>query len=87
MTGKRYNWHKRWAVDLANCTATHDTGMVVRFTQDQDDPAAWDGEFINADEWLAQARKRMNPDDLARHTTRLLREAGDAYLWQLQRRH
>lgn len=31
MTGKHYNWHKRWAVDLKAASATHDSGLVARF--------------------------------------------------------
>jgi len=31
MTGKHYQWHRRWTVDLLAGNATHDTGLVVRF--------------------------------------------------------
>lgn len=31
MTGKHYNWHKRWTVDLEAASATHDSGLVARF--------------------------------------------------------
>lgn len=31
MTGKHYDWHKRWTVDLTAGSATHDSGLVVRF--------------------------------------------------------
>ncbi len=31
MTGKHYNWHRRWILDPAAQAATHDTGWVVRF--------------------------------------------------------
>lgn len=31
MTGKHYNWHRRWVIDPAAQTATHETGWVVRF--------------------------------------------------------
>lgn len=86
MTGKHYNWHKKWSVDLAACTATHDSGLIVKFTQATDDPMAWDGEPINDVEWLASMRGKMPPHDLVKHTARLLREAGDAYMWQLKKR-
>lgn len=31
MTSKHYRWQLNWSVDLAACTATHSTGMVVDF--------------------------------------------------------
>lgn len=31
MTGKHYNWHRRWTLDAAARAATHDTGWAVRF--------------------------------------------------------
>jgi hypothetical protein len=87
MAGKRYNWHKRWQVDLSACTATHDSGLVFQFRQAEDDPAMLDGEAINLEEWQAQQLERMPLPDLVKHVQRLSREAGDAYLWQLNKRH
>lgn len=31
MTGKHYQWHKRWRLDVEVASATHDTGLLVRF--------------------------------------------------------
>lgn len=31
MTGKHYNWHKHWTVDLVAATAAHDGGLIARF--------------------------------------------------------
>lgn len=31
MTGKHYQWHKRWSVDIEAASAAHDSGLVVRF--------------------------------------------------------
>lgn len=31
MTGKRYKWQLRWTVDVQAASATHDSGLVVRF--------------------------------------------------------
>ena len=31
MTGKHYQWHKHWTVDIDAATATHDSGLVTRF--------------------------------------------------------
>lgn len=83
MTGKHYGWHRRWIVDLAACTATHDSGLVFKFTQADD--GEWDGHAVNLDGW--QATQMMPLPDLAKHAQRLAREAGDAYLYQLKRRH
>lgn len=86
MTGKHYNWHRRWVVDLAACTATHDSGLIVRFVRN-DAECAWDGEPENMECWLAEHRQRMSGENLLKHAARLLREAGDAYAWQLKKRH
>lgn len=32
MAGKHHNFHKRWTVDLAANTATHESGLVIEFT-------------------------------------------------------
>lgn len=32
MVGKHYRWQTRWTVSLDDATATHDSGLVVRFT-------------------------------------------------------
>ena len=31
MTGKHHNWHKRWSASIEAASATHDSGLVVRF--------------------------------------------------------
>jgi hypothetical protein len=31
MSGKHHNFHKRWTVDLAASTATHESGLVIEF--------------------------------------------------------
>lgn len=87
MGGKHQNWHKRWTVDLSAGTATHDSGLIVRFVVSNDTAGAWDGSAVNAEEWFASIKDSMPPRDLEKHAARLLREAGDAYLYQLNRRH
>lgn len=77
MTSKHYGWQRMWRVDLSTCTATHDSGLVVRFKQTA--PGVWDGEGEATPEWQEEARKRMNPADMQRHLARLMREAGDIY--------
>lgn len=85
MTGKHHGWQARWRVDLATCTATHDSGLVVRFRQVE--PGVWDGEGEFSEEWQRQASLRMkNPADLQAHAARLAREAGDVYQAELKRR-
>lgn len=31
MTNKHFNWHKRWTVDVEADSASHDSGLIVRF--------------------------------------------------------
>lgn len=31
MSNKHFNWHKHWTVDLEAASASHDSGLVVRF--------------------------------------------------------
>lgn len=85
MTGKHKNWHKRWQVDLSACTATHDSGLIFKFTLADD--GEWDGSAVNLDSWQDSMAGKMPLPDLAQHAQRLAREAGDAYLWQLKKRH
>lgn len=85
MTGKHYNWHRRWVVDLAACTATHESGLIFLFQQDGD--GEWEGKPCNLDQWQDEQLKRMPLHDLAKHARRLAQEAGDTYLWQLKKRH
>ncbi len=83
MTGKHYNWHKRWQVDLNTCRATHDSGLVFEFTRDGQ--GEWTGQPLNLDESQDEQLKRMPPPDLAKHARRLAREAGGTYLWHLKK--
>ena len=69
MTGRHYNWHRRWGIDLAACTATHDSGLVVKFSEAKDSPGAWDGTPVNAQEWLTG--QNMPPRDLEQHAIRI----------------
>ena len=85
MTGKHYNWHRRWVIDLAACTATHDSGLIFAFRQDG--AGEWSGHLVNLDAWQTEQLKRMPFPDLVKHARRLAKEAGDAYLWQLKKRH
>lgn len=85
MVGKHYNWHKHWTVDMSACTATHDSGLVVQF--EQADSRACDGSAVNTEAWVAAIKDTMPPQDLSKHLARLMREAREAYQWQLIQRH
>lgn len=54
MTGKHYNWHHHWIVDLAAGTASHDSGLTVAFTPGIQMPRPECGTYAYADgigEW------------------------------------
>jgi hypothetical protein len=65
------NWRRRWTVDLEAGTATHNTGLVVRFTPVPGEPGAYDGEVIAG----LDAVHGLSPQQAAR----MMREAGDIY--------
>jgi hypothetical protein len=69
---------ERWRVNLKNNTATHDTGLAVRFEKDPTTPGAWDGKPTNFEDW--QKRQGLPVADLARSLPRLMRLAADAFL-------
>ena len=60
-----------WKIDTVARTATHDTGLVLRFTQAADTPGAWDGKI---DQPIPDSVP-LDPSVLAR----MMREAGDAF--------
>jgi len=67
-----------WQVDLSACTATHESGLIVRFTLAEDDAGGWQGEVVNIEKIDAS-----NPSAVAG----LVREAGDVYAQALRDRH
>lgn len=86
MSGKHRHWHRRWAVDLAAGTATHDSGLVVRAVRTPDDDAT-DYQPANLDAWQSRMLGTMPLPDLAAHAQRLMREAVEVYRHALDRRH
>jgi hypothetical protein len=86
MTGKHYGWHRRWIVDLAACTATHDSGLIVRAVRS---PAgdATDFRPANLDEWQNKMLATMPLPNLVAHAKRLMREAVEVYQRELAKRH
>ena len=69
------NRHKDWTVDLNTNEARHESGLIVRFTQDAD---GYNGTSPNlhtcAHPWFPE-----NPVEQAMIIARLMREAADAY--------
>ncbi len=61
----------QWKVNIPDRTATHESGLVVRFSPVPDTPGAWDGK---ADAPIP-ASLPINASLLAR----MMREAGDAF--------
>lgn len=55
MTGRHYNWHKRWTLDPAAATATHETGWVVRFVT-AEQAADMPPTEIGGDCWIGERR-------------------------------
>lgn len=64
-------WRSRWTVDIESSTATHRDGWVFKFTPDEDDPGAFDGDCIGQPEPLT-------PEHIAQ-APRIAMEAGEIY--------
>lgn len=86
MTGKHHNWHRRWAIDLAACTATHDSGLIVRAKRTPDDDG-YNFTPANLPEWQTAMLASMPMSNLIPHAQRLIREATEAYQYSLRGRH
>lgn len=69
------NWARRWQINVAARTATHENGLVVRFTPSAD--GGYDGEVLAG--MPALSRDAAVAQSQAQRLTRLLREAGEAY--------
>lgn len=61
-----------WQANIVERTATHTSGLVVRFTPADDTPGAWDGK-------IDQPIPTSIPLD-ASAIARMMREAGDAFI-------
>ena len=84
MTGEHHNWHRRWIVDLAACTATHDSGLIVRAIRAPDNDAT-DYRPVNLDAWQQTMLATMPLSNLLPHAQRLMREAIEVYQHALER--
>lgn len=72
MTSKHYGWQRRWAVDHAAGTYTHECGLAVQF----DGPADTRGRALNAPQVQA-ALAVKNGHNAAAMIQRMLREAAE----------
>jgi hypothetical protein len=86
MTGKHRNWHRRWIVDLAACTATHDSGLIVRAARTPTSEAT-DFLPVNLDDWQQTMLATMPLPNLVAHANRLMREAVEVYQREQAKRH
>lgn len=70
-------WRKRWVVNTAQRTATHQSGLTVQFDAQPDEEGGINGRVISSLPTLsadrAQAQRQANT------LARLLREAGEIY--------
>lgn len=67
------NWRRRWVIDLAAMTATHDSGLVVQFRIADD--GGYDGEIVAGMPELSRSADVAATQ--AQRLARLLREAGE----------
>lgn len=86
MTGRHYSWHRRWIVDLEECTVTHDSGLIVRAVRIPTGDAI-DLLPVNLDAWQDKMLQTMPPANLVAHAQRLMREAAEVYQRALSQRH
>lgn len=61
-----------WQANTGERTATHSSGLVVRFTPADDTPGAWDGKIDQS----IHTSIPLNASAIAR----MMREAGDAFI-------
>lgn len=79
MTSKHYRWQTRWHVNLDASTATHDSGLVVRFDRADDDQRAWDGAIVDDPAVMSALLSKHGPHNIGPHLARLMREAGELF--------
>jgi hypothetical protein len=87
MTNKHFGWHKRWVVNLDQCTATHDSGLIVRAERAIDGEAATDFKPVNLAGWQNEMLKTMPISNLLPHAQRLMKEAVQVYQRAQEDRH
>lgn len=81
MTGKHFNFHRRWAVDLVKNTATHESGLLVTFTRHTDDGGGWDGavDDANGNATFVILSAKHGAGNAAAMLPRLMREGAEVF--------
>lgn len=69
MTGKNYQFHKKWNVDLNQSTAFHESGLIVQFEQH------FDAKIVSTNQQEWRSTLSLSPVDLAAHEAKLIKEA------------
>jgi hypothetical protein len=84
MSSENRYWHKAWTVDLKNQTATHKIGLVVRFARAGE---GYDGKPTaeSAQRVFEALMREQTQNEAAQRLARLMREAGDAFTYALDR--
>lgn len=72
------NWRSKWTVDLSACRATHSSGLIVEYVQDE---FGWQGKSPNFQEIFTEINQ-----EAANRLARLMRESGDIYKEHLDKR-
>lgn len=75
MTSKHYRWQTRWQLDPATGTATHECGLIVKFTAS----TGPDGQAVNGPETLASLAVKNGPHNAPNMLRRLLKEAAELH--------
>jgi hypothetical protein len=90
MSAKHRQWHKAWKINYDDHTATHESGLVVRFERDGD---AWQGvpptyarakNAVSTESAKAAYRAintASNSQETAQRYAELMRQAGDAWTY------
>jgi len=73
-----------WTIDLQAATATHASGLVIKFAPAHDTRGAFDGQAIGP---VPAALKAGTMADQYTTLARLMREAGEAYIAARAARH
>jgi hypothetical protein len=85
MTGKHHNFHKRWTVDMAANTATHESGLLVTFTPHPAGGYEGTTDDANTAATFAILKAKNGAGNAAAMIPRLMREAGEVFGRALQK--
>jgi hypothetical protein len=80
VVGKHYQWHKKWTLDIATCTATHETGAIVDFSCVGGEwVGAFRGGSAAAETWLSAHKFNPNDANGRARLSRIMKEANDTW--------